>query len=104
MKFWPKLLVEASDSLHRSPLRELCRVSMHSEDEAVASQLPKPRELFCKAAPAGDVSLWHKCRVFLNLGFAKPMFCNSVLFHENDGNHENDENDEDNSDSHKQWG
>ena len=43
-------------------------------------------------------------RVFLNLGFAKPMFCNPVLFTENDGNHENDENDEDNSDSHKQVG
>ena len=41
-------------------------------------------------------------RVFLNLGFAKPRFRNSVPFHENDGNHENDENDEDNSDSDKQ--
>ena len=37
-------------------------------------------------------------RVFLNLGFAKPRFCNSALFTKTTG-HENDENDEDNSDS-----
>ena len=41
-------------------------------------------------------------RVFLNLGFAKPMVCVRDAFHENDGNHENDENGEDNSDSYKQ--
>ena len=39
---------------------------------------------------------------FYTHGFAKPMVCMRVAFHENDGHHENGENDEDNSDSSKQ--
>ena len=38
-------------------------------------------------------------RAFLDLWFAKPMFCMQVAFHENDGYHKNDEH---NSDSYKQ--